>query len=85
MFDLLFALIGLLFLSFGLLLLTATEFREPTFWKFYFPPFYEKTERRKGMVVYRKLKEDVKLILSWYFIITSLVVFFLLVAVNLAS
>jgi len=42
MFNLLFVLITLLFFSFGLLLLTAKDFKDPTFWKFYFQPIYEK-------------------------------------------
>ncbi len=81
--NLLFVLIALLFFSFGLLLLTSEEFKDPTFWKFYFPPFYEKDDKTKKILVYRKLKKDVKLVLSWYCIITSLIMFALLLAANL--
>lgn len=83
MFNLLSILLALLFLALGLLLLTAQEFKDPTFWKFYFPPFYEKVTKTNRLVVHRKLKEKVKLVLSWYFIAASIIMLVLLLAINI--
>lgn len=85
MFNLLFVLIALLFFSFGLLLLTAKDFKDPTFWKFYFPPIYEKVGIIDKLLIYRKLKESVKLFLSWYFIISGLIIGVLLLVINLSE
>ena len=76
--ELLFTLMALLLFIFGLLLLTAEGFEEPTFWKFYFPPFYEESGETGKLLVYRQLKENVRVALSGYFILASLVIFVLL-------
>jgi len=85
MLELLFVLMALLLLTFGLLLITAKDFQEPTIWRFYFPPFYEKIERPGKLLVRRKLKNSVRIALAWYFIAAGLVISGLLLFIRLVS
>jgi hypothetical protein len=70
----LFLILSVLFYSLGILFFTASEVRETTFWKLYFPPFYEEAKTKDKLLVPRKLRDDVRIILSWYFVIISAVI-----------
>ena len=83
MFNFPVLLIAGLFFLVGIYFLVAKEFKEPTFWKFYFPPFYEKTSEANKLIIYRKLKMRVKIALGWYFLITGVLIFILLIFANL--
>lgn len=83
MFNFLVLLIAGLFFLIGVYFLVVKEFKEPTVWKFYFPPFYEKTSETNKLIIYRKLKMGVKIVLGWYFIIVGAFMLSLLIAVNL--
>jgi len=76
-------LISGLFFIIGIYFLLVKEFRDPTVWKFYFPPFYEETSKSSKLIVYRKLKNKVKIALGWYFLITGVLIFILLIFANL--
>lgn len=83
MFNFLVLLIAGLFFLLGIYFLAVKDFWEPTVWKFYFPPFYEKVSERNKFIVYRKLKNKVKIALGWYFLITGVLIFILLIFANL--
>ncbi|MEX0622171.1 MAG: hypothetical protein WD187_04270 [Candidatus Woykebacteria bacterium] len=79
----LFLTLSLLFYCLGILFFTANEVREPTFGKLYFSPFYEKTGDSEKLVVPRKLRDDVRIILSWYFIVVAAVMPLILINSNI--